>query len=68
MFKNRYLGFKVLTAPVHFYTAALDQSTVLAFQDNELIGTGRIEEITEETVKIREERFMIANCTFVYAK
>lgn len=64
----KYKGFRQMTAPVHFYTAALDQSTILAFQDNELIGSGCIVEITDETVKIREERFMIANCTFVYAK
>jgi hypothetical protein len=65
---TKYKGFRQLTAPVHFYTAVLDQTTILAFQDGELIGTGRIDEITEETVKIRDERFMRANCTFVYAK
>ncbi len=65
---TKYKGFRQLTAPVHFYTAALDQSTVLAFQDNELIGTGRIDEITDETIKIRDEHFMLANCTFMYAK
>ena len=64
----KYKGFRKLTASIHFYTAALDHSTILAFQDGELIGTGCIEEITDETVKIRDEQFMRANCTFVYAK
>ncbi|OME86888.1 hypothetical protein BK120_08165 [Paenibacillus sp. FSL A5-0031] len=64
----KYKGFRQLTAPLHFYTAALDESVVLAFQNNELIGTGLIDEITNETVKIRDEQFMRANCTFVYAK
>lgn len=64
---TKYKGFRQLTAPVHFHTAVLDEVVVLAFQDNELIGSGRIKEITDEAVKIRDERFMIANCTFVYA-
>jgi hypothetical protein len=65
---TKYKGFRQLTAPLHFHTAALNEAVVLAFQDNELIGTGRIAEIKDETVKIRDEWFMIANCTFVYAK
>lgn len=65
---TKYKGFRQLTALVHFYTAVLDESVVLAFQDNELIGNGRIEEITEQTIKIRDELFMRANCTLVYAR
>ncbi|WP_169083256.1 hypothetical protein [Paenibacillus sp. PL91] len=65
---KKYAGFRQLTASVHFHTAALDEAIVLAFQDNELIGDGRIEEITEDTVKISDEHFMRKNCTFVYAK
>lgn len=64
----KYKGFRQLTAPLHFYTAVLDEAVVLAFQDNELIGSGRIDEITDETVIIRDEQFIRANCTFVYAK
>lgn len=60
--------FKPLTSPIHFYTAMLDKTPILAFQDGELIGSGRIDEITDEIVKIRDERFMRENCTFVYAK
>lgn len=64
---TKYKGFRQLTAPLHFHTAALDGTVILAFQDNELIGSGRIDEITDETVKIRDEFYMRANCTFVYA-
>jgi hypothetical protein len=64
---TNYKGFRQLTAPVHFYTAALDRRQILAFQDGELIGSGVIAEITEESVRIRDEHFFIDNCTFVYA-
>ncbi|ANY67721.1 hypothetical protein BBD42_15545 [Paenibacillus sp. BIHB 4019] len=65
---KKHKGFRELTAPVHFHTAAIDQTAILAFQDGELIGSGRIEEVTDETVRIGDEWFMRDNCTFTYAR
>jgi len=72
MTKKKYAGFRQLTAPIHFHTAKLDGTTILAFQDGELIGSGRIAEVTDETVIIgnkdgTSEHFMIENCKFTYA-
>jgi len=64
---TKYKGFRQLTSALHLHTAKLEQTHILAFQNNELIGSGRIEEITDETVKIREEYYMRDKCTFVYA-
>lgn len=62
-----YAGFRQLTSALHFHTAAIEQTPALAFQGGELIGSGRIEEITDETIKIRGEWYIRDNCTFVYA-
>lgn len=68
----KYVGFRQLTSALHFYTAAIDETPLLAFQNAELIGTGRIEEIrsTDEgdVVVINGEHFIKRNVTFVYAK
>lgn len=64
---TRY-GFRTLTSPIHFHTARLEGVTVLVFQDDELIGSGRIEEITESTVTIGGEYFLRENCTFTYSE
>ncbi|GIQ63695.1 hypothetical protein PACILC2_22630 [Paenibacillus cisolokensis] len=64
---KKYLGFRPLTSNVHFYTAALDKTPVLIFCGNELIGAGTIDKVTEHTVEIKGERYIRANCTFVYA-
>ncbi|MCU6709334.1 hypothetical protein M6D81_11510 [Paenibacillus sp. J5C_2022] len=58
---------RTLISPIHFHTAALDRAVILVFQDGELIGSGRISEITDSDVKIRDEYFVIENCTFQYA-
>jgi hypothetical protein len=60
--------FTRLTSNVQLYTAALDQTPILVFQGAELIGSGTIAEITEDTVKVRDEYYMREACTFVYAK
>ncbi len=69
---TKYKGFRQLTAPLHFYTAALDQVTVLAFQNGELIGSGKITrydlDSEGDSVEINDEHFLRENCTFVYAK
>jgi hypothetical protein len=61
-------AFKPLTSAIHFHTAALDRTLILVFQAGELIGSGKIDEIRDETVKIRDEWYLRRNCTFVYAK
>lgn len=58
---------KPLTADVHFYTAMLDRTPIVVFIADELIGSGRIKEITENSVKIGERRYLRENCTFKYA-
>lgn len=63
---KRYKGFRELTSIIHLYTAAIDHTPILVFQGEELIGSGIIEEITELSIKIKDERFMRVACRFVY--
>ncbi|MDQ8734236.1 hypothetical protein [Paenibacillus sp. LHD-38] len=65
---KKYKGFRQFTSAIHFHTAVLDKTQILAFQDGELIGSGSFDEMTDQIIKIRDERFMRENCTFVYAK
>ncbi|AWB46968.1 hypothetical protein DCC85_14455 [Paenibacillus sp. CAA11] len=58
---------RTLTANLHFYTAQMEQAPVVVFAAGELVGSGKIAEITEESVKIGDERFLRAVCTFKYA-
>lgn len=58
---------KPLTSNVHFYTAQLERAPIVIFVDNELTGSGVIEEITDISVKVRGEYFMRDACTFKYA-
>lgn len=58
---------KPLTADVHFYTAMLDRTPIVVFIADELIGSGRIEEISKKSVKVGEERYLRETCTFKYA-
>jgi len=59
---------KSLTAEIHFYTAMLDQTPVAVFIADELVGCGPIYEITENSVKVGEARYLRENCTFKYAE
>lgn len=59
---------KPLTADIHFYTAMLDKTPLVVFIGEELIGSGKIEEITEKSVKVGKRRYLRGNCTFKYAK
>lgn len=56
-----------LTADIHFYTAMLDQTPVAVFMEGELIGCGRIYEITDNSVRVGDSRYLRENCTFKYA-
>lgn len=58
---------KQLTAEIHFYTAMLDQTPVAVFIAGELVGCGRAQEITDNSVKIGDGRYLRAVCTFKYA-
>lgn len=58
---------KPLTAEIHFYTAMLDRTPIAVFIADELIGSGRIEEVTENSVKVGKVRYLRKNCTFKYA-
>lgn len=59
---------KPLTADIHFYTAMLDKTPLVVFIGEELIGSGKIEEITEKSVKVGKQRYFRESCTFKYAE
>lgn len=58
---------KPLISNIHFYTAKLDQTPIVVFAAEELVGSGKIAEITENSVKIGDERYLRAVCEFKYA-
>ncbi|MEK5641951.1 MULTISPECIES: hypothetical protein [Paenibacillus] len=58
---------KPLTSPIHFHTAMIEQIPVAVFMDQEMIGSGKIVEITDLSVKIGDEFFVRDACTFEYA-
>lgn len=58
---------KPLTSPIHFHTAMLDEIPVTVFMGQEMIGSGKIIEITEYVVKIGDEFYVREACTFKYA-
>ncbi|MHA7962863.1 hypothetical protein ACX93W_01875 [Paenibacillus sp. CAU 1782] len=63
---------RTLTSPVHFHTAALDNTLVDVFQDGELLGSGHVIEVREGTVVLAGpegvEYYVLETCVFVYAK
>lgn len=59
---------KPLTAVIHFYIAILDQTLVTVFITDDLFGRGRIHEITENSIKVGEARYLRESCTFKYAR
>ncbi|MEK5165999.1 hypothetical protein NYE69_27135 [Paenibacillus sp. FSL R5-0527] len=58
---------RTLSSDIHFYTAQLERTPVVVFVAGELVGSGRIEEITQESVKIGNDRYLRAVCEFKYA-
>jgi|GEM_PF-1911935 len=56
-----------LTSDIHFYTAHMERAPIVVFAAGELVGSGRIAEITEDSVKIGDERYLRAVCTFKFA-
>lgn len=56
-----------LTTDIHLYTAQIDKTPVVVFIGHELVGSGVIEEITETSVKVKNEYYMRGVCEFKYA-
>ncbi|WP_339167166.1 hypothetical protein MKX75_24005 [Paenibacillus sp. FSL R5-0341] len=57
-----------LTSDIQLYTAQLDRTPIVVFIDEEqLVGSGVIEDITEMSVAVKGERYMRGVCTFKYA-
>lgn len=63
-----YKGFRELTAAVHLHTAVAERTPVIVFHGEEMIGSGVIDEITDFSVRIRNERYVRGACRFVYVK
>ncbi|MEC0253639.1 hypothetical protein [Paenibacillus lautus] len=59
---------KPLTTDIHFYTAMLDRTPIVVFITDELIGSGKIDEITENSVKVGNRRYLRETCTFKYVE
>lgn len=57
---------KSLTSPIQLYTAQMDDTPIAVFIGQELVGTGKIEAITEASVKIGDEYYLRDTCTFKY--
>lgn len=62
---NRFM--KPLTADIHLYTAQMERTPVVVFVAGELVGCGKIAEITENSVKIGDDRYLRAVCEIKYA-
>lgn len=58
---------KLLTSPIHFHTAMLEEIPVAVFMGQEMVGSGKIVEITDFAVKIGDEFYVREACTFKYA-
>ncbi|NWL87466.1 hypothetical protein DMN77_07595 [Paenibacillus sp. 79R4] len=56
-----------LSSDIHLYTAKMEQSTIVVFIVDELVGSGKIEDITENSVRIGGEMLLRGLCTFKYA-
>lgn len=54
----------LLNTNLHLYTAAIEKAKIVVFLGYEMIGSGRIERVTEETVQIKGERYPKENCMF----
>ncbi|MCJ8015205.1 hypothetical protein MUG84_26410 [Paenibacillus sp. KQZ6P-2] len=58
---------KPLTSLIHFHTAMLDEIPVAVFMGREMIGSGKIIQITDYIVKIGDDFYVRENCIFKYA-
>ena len=55
-----------LTSPIHLHTAMLEGTPIAVFQGQEMIGSGKIVQITDYVVKIGDEFFVRDACLFKY--
>ncbi|WMT38892.1 hypothetical protein RE628_15225 [Paenibacillus sp. D2_2] len=60
--KSRFM--KPLTSEIHLYTAQKEQTPIVVFIADESIRSGKIEDVTENSVRIGGERFLLESCTF----
>lgn len=56
----------VLYSNIHFCTALVDKRPVVVFMDDEMIGNGVVQQVTEFSVKIDGEYYMRSECKFNY--
>ncbi|GIP08863.1 hypothetical protein J1TS5_10330 [Paenibacillus macerans] len=56
-----------LISDVQFYTAQLDRVPIVVFVAGELVGSGKITEITKDSIKVGNDRYLRSACTFKYA-
>ncbi|MFB4325991.1 hypothetical protein RB298_27075 [Priestia sp. BR_2] len=61
---NRYM--KSITSPIQLFTAKLDGTPIAVFIGLEMVGCGKIDEITDFIVKIGDEFYVRDACTFKY--
>ncbi|GAE08144.1 hypothetical protein [Paenibacillus sp. JCM 10914] len=57
---------KPLTTDIHLHTAMLNRTPIVVFIADKLIGSGKIEGITVNSVKVAETRYLRDTCTFKY--
>ncbi|RRJ55011.1 hypothetical protein EHV15_34720 [Paenibacillus oralis] len=55
-----------LTSNIHLYTAQMERTPIAVFVAGELVGSGKIQEITENSVKIGDARYLRTVCEFKY--
>jgi hypothetical protein len=65
--RNNPRFMRPLTSDIQLYTARMDRTPIVVFIDEELVGSGVIEDITEMSVAVKGERYMRGVCTFKYA-
>lgn len=58
---------ELLSSDIHLFTAQMDKTPIVIFIDQELVGSGVIEGITETSVKVKDEYYMRGVCEFRYA-
>jgi hypothetical protein len=55
---------RILDSNLHLYTAAVEDSKILVFLGFEMIGSGKIEGITDLSVQVNGVKYPKENCIF----
>lgn len=58
---------KTINSEIRLHTAMIDRTPIAVFIGNELVGSGQIAGIAQDSVKIGDERYLREVCTFKYA-